>query len=514
MTLKFALALVVIIFGSWSSVQAQSAPTPQTDQAYIRAWEQEIVFPSAIRFKVTFGLPPETIREVTLTIQPETRPVITIPMTLADTVIIGGDVTVIEFLWTLPTTNPPLIFRDIALTWEATSTSGETARVEDKFTFVDERSNWLRDVEISNNVAVTLPNGAATTATATATRLGISDFKSNLKEVVDLLATNLGNTPNFSLLVYDDTLPICSKNAAGESVALGYNTTMEVACDPRVANTIFADSGYILLQVPSTALGAIEKAVSDYVVNESYAQKWVGRDIPAWFKYGLTQFYSPTLKTELGAPLFTAARTNSLLPLDVMSQAADDSTNQDLWQSQSYGMVVYIASQVGVDGLYRLANNAANADSFEEAYVNTVGKSLNILVDNFERWLFTDAAISAFAFTPYQAATPSPTPSRTPTVTRTPIPTNTPTPTLTATVTGVLSRTPLPSRTPTLTPTPAPATNTPRPAGSLNTQTPTPVTTSLASPATNPSFSIGIIILVAGAILVLITAILLFRPKR
>lgn len=511
---KLTFALFILIFGPLSSVQAQEVPTSQPEQNYIQAWEQEIVFPGAIRFNIRFGLAPIEISEVSLTIQPETRPAITIPMNLAETVIVGGDITVVEYIWALPSANPPLLFRDIRLTWEATSADGQTARIDDIFTFTDERSGWLRDMEIGNNIAITIPNGAPTTSTATTNRAGINEFRSSLRQVSDLLTANLGTIPNFNLLIYDSTLPLCSENAAGELVALGYNTAMEVACNPTVANTIFADSGYALLQVQSTTLAAIENAVSNYVVSESYEQQWVGRDIPAWFKAGLIQFYSPALKTELGAPLFTAARTNSLLPLNVVSQEAGERINADLWQSESYGLVVYITSQIGIDGLFRLANNAASATSFAEAYASTVGKSLNSLLNDFERWLFTDAAISAFAFTPYQVATPSPTPSRTLTPTRTPLPTNTMTPTWTPTVTGVQTRTPLPSRTPTRTPTTAPATNTPRPAGSLNTATPTPATTSLADAAVNPNLTLGILILVVGAILVLITAIVLFRPKR
>ena len=512
--LKWVLAATILTMSSLASVDAQSTATPQPEQSYIRSWEQEIVFPGAVRLSITLGLPPEQVTEVSLTLQPETRPAINIPLVLADTVTIGGDVTVVEYLWQIPASDPPLLFRDIDLTWVATTTDGQTARIQDTFTFTDERANWLQDIGVSNNLIVTLPNGAPSDSTATATRLGLGEFREKLKQVTDLLSANLGSIPNFSLIIYDETLPICSENTDGKLVALGYNTGMEVPCNPATANSIFTDSGYTLLQVKSDSLGEIEKTISAYVVRQSYEQRWAGRDVPEWFKAGLTQFYTPALKNELGAPLFTAARTNSLLPLGTMSIPATEGSNTELWQSESYGLVVYIASQIGVDGLYRLANSAATTATFAEAYESVVGKSLNTLIESFERWLFTDAAISAFAFTPYQAATPSPTPSHTPTASRTPLPTTTPAPTVTPTVTGVLSRTPLPSNTPTLTPTTAPATNTPRPAGSLNTATPQPATNTLASNSPNPSLTLGLAILVVGAILIVITAVILFRPKR
>lgn len=186
----------------------------------------------------------------------------------------------------------------------------------------------------------------------------------------------------------------------------------------------------------------------------------VGGNVPEWFREGLTEFDS-ALKVELNAPVLIASRSNSLLQLDVMAKAPAPNSNIDLWRSESYGLVVYVASQIGVDGLFKLASNAGTATSFEAAYQTALGKPIDTLLGSFGRWLFTNAAAGAFTFTVYQAATPSPTPTRTPTITRTPTPTNTATFTPTPTVTGVLSLTPLPSRNPTFTSTPAPATNTP-----------------------------------------------------
>jgi len=198
----------------------------------------------------------------------------------------------------------------------------------------------------------------------------------------------------------------------------------------------------------------------------------------------------------------------------MMAKVPDGNTNMDLWRSESYGLVVYIASQIGVDGLFKLAYNLGTATSFEAAYQTVSGKPIDTLLGSFGRWIFTDAASGAFTFTIYQPATPSPTPARTATSTQTPTPADTATFTPSPTVTGVLSLTPLPSRTPTFTPSPAPATNTPRPAGSLNTLTPTPVRNLAAPNATNTDLSIGIIILVIGAIIVVVAAIILFRPRR
>ena len=81
--------------------------------------------------------------------------------------------------------------------------------------------------------------------------------------------------------------------------------------------------------------------MSDYIVRQSYAQKWSGKNIPQWFQTGLVDFYSPDLKVELSAPLLSAARSNSLLTLDVMAQPPTTNTNAELWRAESYGLVVY-----------------------------------------------------------------------------------------------------------------------------------------------------------------------------
>ncbi len=519
MNLKLStLLLFLTIWAHPMIVQAQSGnPTPQPEQAFIQKWTQEIIFPSAIRFTLVLALPPSQINLATLVIKPETRPSITIPMDLDASVTVGGEITEIVYIWQIPSDNPPLLFRDVEFEWRVTANGTQNATIFDMFTFSDQRANWLRDLEISKQLKITLPNGLPSTTTDTPaySRASIDEFTVNLKRVSDLLTANLGNLNAFDLLIYDKKLlPICSPNAKGELVTFGLSSNSEVSCDPASADRIFTDSSYVMLSVDSSSLGDIQTVVSDYVVRKSYEQAWGGKDIPQWFQTGLALLYSPALKAELGAPLFNAARTNSLLHLDVMAKLPTENVSNSFWQSESYGLVVFIASRIGIDGLFKLSTNVAQASSFASAYSEATGMPLETLVDNFRQWLFTDSAVGSFAFTPYQEATPSPTASRTPTATNTPTPTTTPTLTPTPTVTGVLSLTPLPSRTATLIPTIAPATNTPRPAGSLNTATPISALTVPTNNTTNNNLTIGLLIFLVGAIIVAVVALILLRPKR
>ncbi|MBI1278419.1 MAG: hypothetical protein GC179_09850 [Anaerolineaceae bacterium] len=510
--------ILVILFaalfcGQASFGQAQSTnPTPQAEQSFIQQWSQEVIFPSAVRFTITLALPLEQVSTVSLIIKPASRPTVNVPLNLESTVVVGGEITGLAYIWQLPLENPPLLFKDIVFDWQVTSQTGDTAKIEDHFTFTDQRVNWLQDLPISSTVKLTLPNDMTSKKIPSTpySHTGLDDLAANIKHVAALLSTNLGSTPNFNLLVYDTSkLPICTTNTKGESVATSSDGSIQIPCATTSADQIFAASGYNTVIVKSSSLTDVETAISDYMVTQSYTPRWSGKSVPQWFQTGLTDFYSPSLKVEMGPPVLSAARSNNLLPLDVMAQSPTTDANSELWRAQSYGLVVYIASQIGVDGLFNLANDAGTSASFDEAYQTALGKPISTLLDNFQRWLFTSSALDAFTFTPYQAATASPTPSRTLTLTNTPTTTPTATFTLTPTVTGVLSLTPLPSRTPTRTPTAAPPTNTPRAAGSLNTPLPP-----LEKIATNSNLNLGIVILLVGIIIVAAAAFILFRPRR
>jgi hypothetical protein len=512
---KLKLIFIFLLMNVLSSpVYAQDTnPTLQPEQNFIVRWSQEIIYPAGIQFSVTAGLPLPELQSATLVIQPETREIITIPIDLNLATVVGGDNPQIEYFWTFPQNNPPLLFRDIAFKWQFSATNNQMARIEDKFIFRDARVNWLRDVEVEDRIRLTLPNTVPDNATPIYSRSGIEQFRADLKQVAGLLASNLGSIPDFSLLIYSGSLkPVCDRNAQSEPIAVGPTSKREVACDPAVAESILAGSGYSLLQSPSAGLARIQTTVVDTITQQSYAERWAGKNVPEWFQAGLGLFYAPALKSELGVPLVGAARTGSLLRVDEMGDVPVEGQNQDLWQAQSYGMVLYIASQIGTDGLFQLANDVGEAVSFDSAYQTAMGKSLDVLISDFSRWLFTDSALTVFSFTPYQPVTPTPTPSRTATPTLTLTATATPTLTPTATVTGVLSRTPVPTLTLTRTPTAAPPTNTPRPAGSLNSPTPTPVPP--ITPESQNTLALGVLLFLGGLVLVAIIGLILTRPRR
>jgi hypothetical protein len=508
------LWFTLVLFMMALPLYAQDATrTPQPEQNFILLWTQEVIFPQAIRFTVTLGLPLTEVNAVTFVIQPENRQAQTINLEPDETAVVKEPYSELAYVWNVPEANPPALFSKVQFSWRVTTTDNRTASIDDTYVFSDERAGWVRDVEIAEGFHLTLPvTKSDDKPVGEYSTAALANLKSNLANVYDLLTTQLENVPAFNLLVYNDKLPPgCTTNSEDQPVAVGPSSHTEVPCNPVIADSIFAVSDYNVVWSASGSFDDIQSSVIEYVVRIAYSGQWANKQVPEWFQYGLSLWYSPALKAQLGLPLVNAARTNSLFRLEVMAVPPAAGANRDLWQAQSYGMVVYIASRIGVDGLFKLALNVGNASTFADAYETSMGRPLASLIPDFGRWVFTDGALAAFSFTPYQARTPTPTATRTPTPTMTPTWTSTPTITPTPTVTGVLSRTPLPTATPSHTPTAAPPTVTPRPPGSLDTPTPSPAAQVMGP---NSGLVTGLLLLIIIVLVIVILYMLVMRLRR
>jgi len=559
---KLLLILVVVcLLGA--PVFAQEA---QPDQGFILSTSGEVIFPQAIRFGVTLSHPLSDLATAMLAIRPEGQPPISFDVEFDSSAVVRDPYTELAYIWTIPRDNPPRLFQPLTLTWRVISRDGEIAQLESSFVFTDQRARWTQGTNDSGQMSLTIPvidRSAEISQIATAEPLAAStpltnasagepvpsdvatippsigmgaltpqfaltasipqptpDFPAtsavrqlldSLEPVYDLLAANTGRNLSFDFLIYTDVLPpSCTRNESNELVAIGPVSGTEIPCDPTLADTIFQESGYDLVQSDSGSLNRMRAALTNDLVNRYYRSAWQGKSVPEWFQFGLAQFYSPALKASYYPTLITSARTNSLLPLNAVLSSSDT----ELWLAQSYGLVLFIADQIGVANLFALAD--VKGDTFADAYQAAVGKPVSRLLDDWTRWLFTDRAVQAFSFTAYQASTPTPTMTRTATPTLTPTVAATIPPSLTPTVTGVLTATPLSTNTPTRTPTISPPTFTPRPAGSLNTATPipTPMVDPLSglSGLNNPSAIVGI--LTVGLVLIAIFALFLLRSRQ
>jgi hypothetical protein len=459
------IALLTLCIGLfYAPLWAQEdTPTWQPQQDYIIGWTSEVIFPQAARFTVALGRPASELASAALVIQPSGQAAVEINVNVAESAVVTEPYAELVYVWEIPRGTPPQLFADIAFQWRVVSHQDQVAQIDDVLNFSDQRVEWVQDTDAP--LAIHAPiNGPDP-----------SRLRRDLVIVYDLLVSNTGRTPEFNLILYGEDLPPsgCSENEDGELVAIGPVSGVAVNCDPTMAQAIFAASGYEVVDLGQSS-SALEVVITK-LVERFYQEEWAGKGVPEWFRVGLHQFYSPTSKSRLFPLLLSAARNNRLFTLNEM--ASLPASNQDVWLAQSYGMILYIADQTGVLGVYQLADEIGTADTFEGAYQSSVRQPLSALLVNWERWLFTAQAAAAFNLSPYQPNTPTATASvsRTPfPATSTATPTLTPTLTVTPTVTGVLSPTPFPTRTPVPTQTSAPPSVTPRPAGSLDTPTPTP----------------------------------------
>jgi hypothetical protein len=504
----FILTLLML---AASSAAAQDEPTPQPQQNFIIGWAGEALFPQAVRFQVTMGRPISEIALVSLTVEPEGGSATVISVNIEESTVVEEPYSELATVWTPPADALPALFSTITFRWRVVSTRDEVAEIESSFVFSDERAQWVRDDDPRSLITLTLPLLGEETEDSATSQLG--RLRSSLEPVYDLLVAQSGQTPRFNFLVYPDELsPGCTRNVDDQSVAIGPFSKTEVPCSDGLAETIFQASGYELVRSATTSLARVRSAVIDAMVRGAYAPLWSSKNVPVWFEAGLATFYQPESKLEWGQPLQAASRSGSLFALNAMNNRPGSADDLERWQAQSYGMVLYIAAQIGVDGLFDLARGVSSSDSFEVAYQTAMGRSLSTVISGMERWLFSDGALSAFNFTPYQAATPTPTATRTPTATNTPTPSATPTLTPTPTVTGALSATPLPTRTLTNTPTLPPPSTTPRPAGSLNTPAPTTVPPFQFAPFSDTTSALMLFVL--GLAVIAVLALATTRRKR
>jgi hypothetical protein len=487
---RIVLLILCVGFIFTYTLAQDDSPTGQPQQAYILSWTSEVIFPQAIRFTLVMNRPASELAAATLTIQPEGQTAAQVTVDVAEAAIVTEPYSELAFVWQIPRSALPRLFQDVNFQWRVVSNRNEVAQIEDSLVFTDQRVNWVQDADSRLSLAV--PEGGVNPAR----------LRRELTPVYDLLSSNVGRVQSFNLIVYDGSLSPagCVRNADGDLVAVGPRSRVAVDCDPGMAESIFNFSGYHVID-PGSANNAQAAIVAD-LTDSFYEATWGNKAVPEWFRVGLQQFYSPTSKTSLLPVILTAARNDRLFALSEMSTTPV--RDADVWRAQSYGMVLYIASQSGVPALFRLANEIGAAETFEAAYQSTVGQPLNTLLANWERWIFTQEAAAAFAYIVYQANTPTPTSTSSPTpfpATDTPTLTFTPTFTVTPTVTGVQSSTPLPTRT--LTPTEEPATPsiTPRPAGSLNTPTPVPVQSITQIDPSVRNAGIGVIILLLVVII-------------
>ncbi len=496
---KMALFTVFAVLIGWVG-QASAQELPVTE-GYVFNWSAENIFPMGARFQITLSRPVEDLTSVTLTLESGGQPLDTINVDLEEPLASGPSFTDLEVIWPFPDELNLRVFGsdDLVYEWQALDVQGQSAQVRDALLFQDNRVEWVQSEDTQD-----VMNLALSSAGPTGERV-----RQSVSAPYNLMSANTGTALTFDLVLYPpDVDPggcvLVEDEDTGEEslVAVGPYSGARLPCDPERAAVIYAASNLDVIVSDGTTTAGAQSAIIHFITPRIYRSVWGSALVPDWFLSGLTQFYLPVSKARLLLPLREAARVERLLPLSEMDRARPD---DELWQAQSYAMVLYIADQAGVPALFDLANQISDVTPFHSAYEAVMNQRLNALLPNLSRWLQTDSTLHAFDYTPYLAETPTPTPTATATPltpTATGTPTASATPTLTPSVTGVLSATPTDTPTVTRTFTPRPPTVTPRPASSLFTPTPVPVQGLLDNPVNR--FGIITVLLILLAIVSLL----------
>lgn len=539
------LCWVLLLLTGVGAVAAQTdtppPPTtaPEDPPQYFRFQDARPIFPSGIIFQVEARVPDELdITLITLLVEPagEATRQFVIPLDDGDVYTRQGDLLRVTYPWQFQSVDElPGLFTDVRYAWTLTVGDGTTETLDGTLVFTDQRYDWQQDS--ADDIPLTLIYPAESG--------GLARALDDLIPAYQLLADNATPLDPISIVIYpEDAVLGCTpvdgaeledtptpapavapateevSEQTGEFIAFSSFFGIRVPCDPVLAAALYEQTPQVIF----TERGGYQTTLaqlSDFLVARAYAPIWDTSDVPLWFQAGVTRVYDPRNTIDRLATIELAARSDGLLSFEQLQAAppALDAPGYALWEAQSYGLVLYIASQYGLDAVYTLANPTQGAapeatpepgitGSFTDAYESVTGLPLAALYPAWETWVLTDDAVQAFALDVYGPPTRTPTPVLSPTSTNTRLPTRTPTDT--PTVTWTPSVTPTPSITPSFTPRPARDVFTPTP-----TPTPLPAILEIGQQATQLStpqlVSLGLIAVAAVIILIAVMVSLVRR---
>ncbi|MGQ9909622.1 MAG: hypothetical protein ACUVS2_12385 [Candidatus Flexifilum sp.] len=458
-------ALIAVVIAVWLIVQTAEAqpnavtstPTPITAGVQSRSLV-DVFFPEAVRFEWRVAQTADRFSPRTLTLVFNVDQEVTIQLTDAN-ILFREPETVVVVYWRVPFDDPPALFSEIRYRWLGVDAAAGEAIYEDVFRFQDTRLDWT-SVETE---AVFLAGPADMRSTLAA-------LVADLERVWGLASANTGLRPRFRWLAYRLPLtPYCYPLEGFSGLFTGTPRIGEpIDCREGITERVIDGYELVIFRTETE----LYNTLITHLVSGFYPGLFSRTDIPVWFQRGLIELYDPRPKDGLLAASIASVRARAEFALNDMTESGREAARSDPWWGQAYGMLLMMQEHIGREGIFDLARRLEAGAAFDAAVAAVSGLTAEALFAEWRRWVVSPRAISVFALSAYQPATPTPSPTPTPTVTRTPTPTATATFTATFTPTGVLSATPFNTATLTPSATPAPSTATPRPPGSLPTPTP------------------------------------------
>lgn len=484
-----------------ATLRASSTPTPVLPD-YLAGITFDLAFPETFWFSFQFTIPTDEFAAATLAMRQ--RDWSFGPTTVdiaANSRVVNETLNDFSYFWEIPAENPPRLFEEVEMTWEFIRNDGGIDTYTDRLLFADSRAVWDVARSLEGAITVAHPVGGFTS----------QEVATRLQVVQDLMRANtVDQTIPLKLIYHTSEVPLnpCVLNESREPVARAVVSTLQVPCDPASLLTLYAANDFTPIALTTNnVLSALDEGVK-VLFDAYYGRLWADVSVPEWFRYGLRKFYTPGAKYDQLDIARSLSRTNGLIrDLNTIPQ---DPSRLLMWEIQSYGLVLYMAEQLGVDGLFDIARSLAAGQSLEAAYAEASESTLRRLTIDWGSWVFTDRAYSSYGYSPDLpiTETPTETPTLTPTFTRTFTPSRTPT--ITPSITGIKSPTARPTQTFTATFTPS---LTLRPADSTPSFIPTPGAAN-QNAVTGGNSALPLLIGGAALVIVVLVGLIVFALRR
>lgn len=430
--------LLILLFISMSNMSyAQGMPYEETAELY---------FPNLISFYLGVELPGSEASNVTLQIEPESGAGLTVRFPQDMPLERTSDYFTATYDWNISENNPPAFLSSITYRWNITLTNGQQESIENTIQYVDERANWDPISSPGNIIHLTAPTGFTTSTTLAR----VEPVYNELAAISDLQIP-------ISWLIYPDELTLFCNQDENGTIYVDRPVVGGIArltCNETLARRSIETAGLNLKSIDQDQRELLT-LMANWIFETFADAMWEDNPVPAWFENGLKRFFQPGGNP--GSLLISRQilRAGRPFSLQEMQQLPENNSQVGAWEAQAFGMVLYLSEQIGIDALYEITRSTANGIPFNDAYTASDAVSPEVLIADWQSWIFSNRADEVYLYNPYLPITPTPTPS--PTITPTiPPPTATAshTPTVEITASPTLSATPRPP-TPTVTPLPA-----------------------------------------------------------
>ncbi len=456
-----ALAVLLVLLGGSgvSFLQAQEAENP-----FIDFHDGELVFPAVLRFFVRVTVPVEQLSSVSLEVSQDDVILHSGPIDLESGVINPEPYAFLGFDYALTRSDDLVFFEPVTYRWAVVDGDEERHEAEGEVLYQPPGDTWRQSGEAPLRFMAVNPD------------LNLITTRQALTEGYEKMSALTGLNPDFNWAILPRDYRFCEEeeDAEGNPVFLIRSANGDpFPCSEADGRELFRRNGYRVLYRQAPGLLPFQNELIADAFDEFFGRYWRGQDVPGWFRAGLAQLYYVTSNPLALRQVQDASRADRLFSAGQLNGVPEDAAERLAWQQQAYTMVLYLADAFGADAPFALAEDLVGT-SFTAALQDLVGEDFDSFLVRWERWLFTEAAGRAAAWTLYTPPTPTLPPTRThtpfpPTATVTPTMTRTPSPTVTSTATpGVVQiASPLPTYTPFTAIPPTPS-NTPRPPGSLD----------------------------------------------